>query len=245
MPLILGSRSTIPGFEDGLINAVPGQDVILNVTFPDNYGAKELAGKAAQFATKVNKVEAPKLPELDDAFAKIFGIEEGGVEKLQEEVKQTLESQLAQALHRKLKAEVMTKLGESYKTMEVPKALVRQEAEQLAEQAKQQFKQEFNADVFMERAKDRVILGLVINEIIHHDNIKADPDRVRKIIEEMAERFDHPEQVVSWYYQQKEKLAEIQSLAIEDQIVDKIISAATIVEKPAAATDVLNMEGVR
>lgn len=248
MPLVLGSHSTISGFEDGIINAKKGQAVALNLTFPENYGAKELAGKPVQFAITVNKVEAPQLPSLDDAFAEKFGVAEGGMEKLHQEVKQTLEQQLTQSLRQKLKAEVMAKLADAYRQVDIPKALIQREAEHLRNQMQQQFAQykmpqmpEMNLDMFTDRAKERVTLGLVVNEIIEREQLKAEPAKVRAIIEEMAQRYDHPEQVFNWYYHDKARLAEIEALAIEDQVVDKIMEAATVVEKPTTAAEILSL----
>ncbi len=252
MPLILGSHSTIAGFEEGLVSSAKGQQVVLNLTFPDNYGAADLAGKPVQFTITVNRIEKPTLPDLDAAFAEKFGVKEGGTEKLREEVKETLEQQLAQALRQKLKVEVMNKLSTMYKELSIPKALVQREAEHLMKQAQQQFAQfknakapEFNLEMFTDRAKERVTLGLVINEIVKRDNLKPDAAKVRKLIEEMAQRFDHPEQVVAWYYQQKERLAEIEALALEEQIVDKVLNEATVVEKITTASEMLSMGGVQ
>jgi trigger factor len=252
MPLILGSHSTISGFEEGLINSNKGQEVTLDLTFPENYGAQELAGKPVQFKIIVNKIEQPKLPEFDTEFAETFGIKEGGIDKLRTEVKQTLEQQLSQALRQKVKAEVLGKLAALYKDLQVPKALIRREAEHLQKQAQQQFAQlktakhpQFEIDMFMDRAKERVILGLIINEIIKKDKLKADPATVRKLIEDVASRYDHPEQIVTWYYQQKDRLAEMEAMALEGQIVDKILAEATVVEKTTTASEMLSMGGVR
>jgi trigger factor len=250
MPLILGSHSTIPGFEDGLLNANVNQDLVLNVTFPENYGVKTLAGKPAKFNSHINKIEEPQLPELNDAFAEKFGVKEGGLQKLREEVTSTLKKQLSYALKNKIKAEVMAKLAEAYKNLEVPKALIQRESEHLMKQTQQQFAQykgatlpQFNIEMFADRAKERVILGLVVNEIIQRDQLKPEAAKVRELIEEMASRFDEPEKVMGYYYQNKERLAEMESMALEEQIVDKIAALATIVEKPGKASEILSMEG--
>jgi trigger factor len=252
MPLILGSHSTISGFEEGLINSNKGQEITLDLTFPENYGAQELAGKPVQFKIKINKIEQPKLPEFDAEFAEAFGIKEGGIDKLRTEVKQTLEQQLSQALRQKVKAEVMGKLAAFYKDLQVPKALIRSEAEHLQKQAQQQFAHlktaklpQLEINMFMDRAKERVALGLIINEIIKKDKLKADPATVRKLIEDVASRYDHPEQIVTWYYQQKDRLAEMETMALEEQIVDKILAEATVVEKTTTASEMLSIGGVR
>ncbi len=252
MSLILGSKSMIPGFEEGLIGVTPGQDLTLEVTFPENYHSKDLAGKPSQFITHVNKVEEPLLAELNDEFAAKFGITEGGLEKLRAEVKDTLNKQLSLTLRNKLKAEVMSKLAKAYKVLEVPKTLVQKESANLMKQMQQQFAQfsgakmpEFNADMFADRAKERVVLGLVVNEIVDKHHLKPEAASVRKLIDTIAEHYDHPEKVVHAYYQDKNRLAEVESLAIEDQVVDKILAEAMVVEKPEKASEILSNAGAQ
>jgi trigger factor len=240
----------IPGFEEGLINARVGQTLILDVVFPENYHAKTLASKPAQFDTHINKIEEPLLPELNDAFAEKFGVSEGGMEKLREKVKETLTKQLSQALRQKLKAEVMSALAKSYKNLEIPKALIQKESEHLMQQMQQQFMQfkgtqlpDLGWEMFADRAKERVTLGLVVNKIVQTTHLKPEPTQVRKLIETIAERFDHPEKVVNHYYQDKKRLAEIEAMAIEEQVVDKILLEAMIVEKPGKVSEILSGEG--
>ncbi|HEV2614592.1 MAG TPA: trigger factor [Gammaproteobacteria bacterium] len=250
MPLVIGSKATIPGFEEGIIGAKKGETVTVNVTFPENYGSKDLAGKAAKFVITVNSIEEPALPELNDEFAKSFGVADGGIEKLRAEVKETLQKQVSQQIRQALKADVMKKLAEAYKTLDVPKVLISAETEQLKKQAEQQFAQfqgakmpEFTTEMFAERAKERVILGLVVNEIVKRDKIKADPAKMRQLIEEIAERFDDPARIVHWYYEQKDRMAEMESLAMEEQIVERIVKDATVVEKPIKAAELLSLGG--
>lgn len=250
MPLVLGSHSTIPGFEEGIVGSKTGQKINVDVVFPENYGSKDLAGKPAVFAITVNKIEEPKLPEINDDFAKKFGVTEGGVEKLRDEVKQTLVKQVEQQIRQALKADIMKKLGENYKNLEAPKALIKAEAELLKKQAEQQFEQfrgakkpEFSLEMFLDRAKERVVLGLVVNEIVQRDKIKAEPAKVRQLVEEIAERFDDPARIVHWYYEQKDRMAEMESLALEEQIVERIVKEATIVEKPMKASELLSLGG--
>ena len=146
--------------------------------------------------------------------------------------------------------ETMKKLAESYKNLDTPKVLLHSEAENLKKQAEQQFSQfkgakmpEFSAEMFVDRAKERVILGLVVNEIIKRDKIKPDAAKIRQLIEEIAERFDDPARIVHWYYEQKERLAEMESLAMEEQIVEAIVKEATVVEKPIKAAELLSLGG--
>jgi len=250
MPLVLGSKSTIPGFEDGILNATVGQDITVDVTFPENYGSKELAGKPAKFEIHVNKIEEPHMPELNDAFAEKFGIAEGGLEKLRAEVKETLQKQLSYSLRNRLKSEVMTKLGESYKDLDVPKALIERESKNLLAQMQKQFAgfgggkaPQLAPEMFADRAKERVTLGLVLNAIIERDNIKPDAAKVRQLIEEVSERFDDAEKIKRHYYQNHDRLHEMEGLAMEEQVVDKVLAEATVVEKPAKASEILGNQG--
>ncbi|MDX2165322.1 MAG: trigger factor [Gammaproteobacteria bacterium] len=250
MPLVLGSHSTIPGFEDGIVGATKGKTVSVDVTFPENYGSKDLAGKAANFKITVNKVEEPQLPELNDEFAKAFGVKEGGIEKLRAEVKETLQKQVGQQIRQALKVDVMKKLFEAYKTIDVPKALIKVESDHLLKQAEQQFAQfkgaqkpAFSTEMFADRAKERVVLGLVVNEIVKRDQIKPDAAKVRQLIEEIAERFDDPARIVHWYYEQKDRMAEMEALAMEEQIVERILKEATVVEKTMKAAELLSLGG--
>jgi trigger factor len=251
--VILGSKSMIPGFEEGLIGVTPGQDTTLETTFPENYHAKDLAGKAAQFITHVNKIEEPLLPEINDDFAAKFGVTEGGVEKLREEVRETLIKQLSLTLRNQLKTEVMSKLAKAYKDLNIPKTLIQGEAEHLRKQMLEQFAQfrqgqsaklpELSLDMFTDRAKERVILGFVVNAIVSEYHLKPEAATVRKLIETLAERYDQPEKIIHAYYQDKERLANIESLAIEEQVVDKILTEAMVVEKPGKASEILNPAG--
>jgi trigger factor len=250
IPLILGSKSMIPGFEEGLAGVTSQQALTLEVRFPENYHAKDLAGKPAQFHTRVHKVEQPVLPEINAAFAEKLGIQEGGIEKLQTQVKETLNTQLTHTLRNQLKTEVMSKLAKMYKDLEVPQVLVQKEAEHLKKQMQQQFAQlkaaklpDLNLDMFLERAKERVILGFVVNKIVETHQLKAEPAKVRQLIENIAARYDQPEKIIHAYYQDKSHLAEVESLAIEEQVVDKILEESVIVEKPGKASEILNAAG--
>lgn len=254
MPVVLGSNSMIPGFEAGLVNTTAHQDLVIDVTFPENYGAKDLAGKPAQFAIHVHKIEEPTVPELNDEFAQKYTLdghkkEEASIEKLKEEVRKTLEKQLKGSLQHRIKNEVLQKLYEAYKSTELPQGLVKQESLHLLEQTQKQFAQNmktassklpaFSPEMFEDRAKERIILGLVIREIIKHHDLKAQASKVREIIETIAERFDEPEKAIHYYYSDNKRLKEMESLALEEQVIDAIMAEATIVEKQVSLTELL------
>ena len=251
MPLVLGSHATIPGFEEGILEAKTGETVTVNVVFPENYGSKDLAGKPAVFTITVNKIEEGILPELNDDFAALFHVskEQGGFEKLKQETRETLEKQARIHVRQALKTDVMKKLAEAYTDVAVPAAFIKRESYNLLEQMKKQFSQyrgmklpEFSLEMFAERAKERVLTGLVVNEIIKHEKIMPDDSKVRELIQDIADSYDNPESIVQAYYDNEERLADIKALAIEEQIIDKIMSEATVIEKPVKISDLLGME---
>ncbi|HIQ52182.1 MAG TPA: trigger factor [Pseudomonas pachastrellae] len=237
--LVLGSGRMIPGFEEGLVGAKAGDSLTLNVTFPEDYQNLDLAGKAAEFETTVQAVAAPVLPELDDEFFAQFGVTEGGLDGFRAEVRKNMERELRQAIKTKVKAQVMDGLLES-NTVEVPKALISSEIDRLREQAAQQFGganfdvSQLPAELFEEQAKRRVSLGLIVAEVVKQNDIKPDNDRVRAMVEELASAYQEPEQVVNWYYQNEQQLGEIQSVVLEEQVVDTVLQKAQVTDKKVA-----------
>ncbi|WP_373187438.1 trigger factor [Halopseudomonas sp.] len=240
--IVLGSGRMIPGFEDGLVGAKAGDSVTLNVTFPEDYQNLELAGKPAEFDVMVHSVAAPALPELNDEFFAKFGVEEGGIEGFRAEVRKNMERELRQAIKTKVKTQVMDGLLAT-NSIDVPKALVSSEIDRLREQAVQQFgganikPEQLPAELFEEQAKRRVSLGLVVAEVVKQNEIKPDNDRVRAMVEELASAYQEPEQVVNWYYQNEQQLAEIQSVVLEEQVVDTVLQKAQVTSKQVPYED--------
>jgi trigger factor len=231
VPVVLGSGSMIPGFEEALVGAKAGDERSIDVTFPENYGYKEIAGKAAKFAAKVNAVEEPHLPELNDEFAKNFGIGDGGMSALRAEVRKNMERELEQAVLTANKQAVMDKLIE-LNNVDAPQALVASEAEALMEQMRQNMHipkgKSINLDpaMFEPQAKRRVALGLVLSELIKSNGLKVAPEKVRARVDALAASYERPEEVVNWYYSDKGRLAEVESLALEDQVVEWVLGQA-------------------
>jgi trigger factor len=240
--IVLGSGRMIPGFEDGLVGAKAGDSVTLKVTFPEDYQNLELAGKPAEFDVIVHSVSAPALPELDDEFFAKFGVEEGGIEAFRSEVRKNMERELRQAIKTKVKTQVMDGLLAT-NNIDVPKALVSTEIDRLREQAVQQFgganikPEQLPAELFEEQAKRRVSLGLVVADVVKQNDIKPDNDRVRAMVEELASAYQEPEQVVNWYYQNEQQLAEIQSVVLEEQVVDTVLQKAQVTTKQVPYED--------
>ncbi len=249
MPIELGSGRMIKGFEEGLIGAKAGDDVTLNVTFPDDYHAKDLAGKPAQFDTHVNKVEEAKLPELNDDFAKKLGIKDASVENMHKEIKASMQLELDGRLKTQLKSSVMDALINAHQ-FDVPTPLVEEESEaiknNMLENLKQQGMQDqgmqVDASMFADQATRRVKLGLIMSEIVKSEKIEADEDRVKKKIEDIAAPYDQPQQVIDWYNGDKQRLAEVRALVTEEQIVDWAMEKAKVVDKSVTFKDFMNSE---
>jgi len=235
--LVLGSKTMIPGFEDGLLGASAGADVELNVTFPEEYQAEELKGKAAVFKTKVHAVSESTLPELNEEFFARFGLESSDLEAFRADVKKNMDREVKQALKQKLKEQVFDSLVK-VNDIQVPAALVDGEIDELRKQAVQQYGQGLELDhtmlpkeMFEEQAKRRVTVGLLVQEVMSSAEIKLDDDLVRSTVEEQASTYQEPEQVVEYYYSNEEALNQVKNLVLEDQVVDHLLSSAKVTEE--------------
>lgn len=245
--LELGAGRMIPGFEDDIIGKKAGEEVTVKVTFPEEYHAENLKGKDAEFAVKVNKVEAQELPELNDEFVTKFGISEGGVDALKTEVKANMTRELGQALKAKVKEQVIKGLLEAH-DLEVPKALIDQEVNVLRQQAMQRFggqvdannMPELPAELFEQQAKDRVRTGLLLGEFIRTNEIKADDAKVKEIIETQASAYEDPTEVVNYYYNDEKLLENVRNLATEDQAIEMILEKAKVEEKSVSFDEIMN-----
>ena len=234
--LVLGSKRMIPGFEDGLVGLSAGEEKTLSLTFPEDYHSKDHAGKAVDFAVTVNSVSESVLPELDDDFFSSFDISEGGLEAFREEVASNMARELKNAGKNNIKNQVIEGLLKTH-NVEVPKSLIASEVNALRQQAMQQFGGVQNIDpsmlpndLFTGQAERRVALSLIMNEIVSSNDLKPEPDAVRALVEEMAESYEKPEEVVKWYYSDKEQLANIEALALEESVIDMIVNAAKVSE---------------
>ncbi|NLQ16780.1 trigger factor [Marinomonas sp. M1K-6] len=233
--LVLGSNTMIPGFESGILGAKAGEERTIAVTFPEDYQAENLKGKEASFKISVSEVAEQILPELNDAFVEKFGLEEATIGALRAEVRKNMERELNQAIKSKLKNALFEGLS-SINEVEVPSALIDQEVDALRKQAAQQFggqgfdASQLPAELFQDEAKKRAKLGLLISEVIKQDDLKVDDDRVRAFLEDMAQAYQEPQQVIDFYLKNKEQLAQVQSAVLEEQVVDKLLESAQVTE---------------
>lgn len=237
-PVMLGGGMMLPDFENALEGMKEGETKTFDVTFPSDYHATDLAGQKVQFEAVVKKVEGPKLPELDADFARALGIKDGDLVKMREEVKANLEREVKKRLMAKVKNQVMDALL-AVNNIDVPKALVDMEAEQMAENARKDMQARgmdaknmpVDASWFTDQAVRRVKLGLVLAELVKEKDLHAKPEQVRTIVDEYAQTFEDPKEVVRWYYSQPQRLAEAEALALENNVVEWTLANAKPVDK--------------
>lgn len=245
-PFVAGAGRMLPDFEKGVLGLTTGQTKTFDVTFPEDYGNKELASKTAQFEVTAKLVEAPVLPEVDAEFAKQLGIPDGDVAKLREDIKKNLEREVSQRLRSRTKASVMEKLP-ALATFDLPKSLVVAEQGRLAEQAKNELKSRgvdvskipVPEDAFTEQAEKRVRLGLLVGELVKENKLQARPDQIKKQIEEFAQAYENPGEVVRWYFSDKDRLAEVEGLVLEQNVVDLALTKGKVVEKKLAFDELM------
>ena len=238
VPLTLGSGSMIPGFESGLVGMSKGEVRTLELSFPADYRVANLAGKPASFEVTVHRVNEPRLPDLDEAFVRSFGVADGTADSLRADVRANMERELEQRLEAALKERVMNLLMER-NPVDVPAALVADEAQRLRNQAKGDLTRaghssalELPLSLFEEQARRRVWLGLLVGEVIRTQGLKVDGERVRRKIERLAESYEQPDDVVSWYYANHDALRPVENLVLEDQVADWVVTRLQVEDEP-------------
>lgn len=224
--IVLGEGRMLPDFEAALMGMKGADTKTFDLTFPADYQV-ELAGKTVQFTVTVKVVNAPKLPEIDAEFAKSLGVLDGDIAKMREEIKANLERELKKRIQTKTKDQVMAALMD-VATLDLPRALVDAEIGRLQEQAVQDLQArgmttkdlQLPAELFIERAEQRVKLGLILNEVVKKNELKATPAQIRTVVEEHAESFEDPQQMVRWYYNDAQRLQEVEGMVLEDNVVE-------------------------
>ncbi|UTT85209.1 trigger factor [Vibrio pelagius] len=245
-PLEMGAGRMIPGFEDGIVGKTKGMEFEIDVNFPEDYHAENLKGKAAKFAIKVNKVEARELPELNEEFVAKFGATDG-VEGLKAEVRKNMERELKQAVKNRIKEQAIDGLVKE-NDIDVPAALIDQEIGTLRQQAAQRFGGNTEAadqlprELFEEQAKRRVVVGLLLGEVIKSEELKADDEKVKAIIEEMATAYEDPSEVIAYYEQNEQMMNNMRNVALEEQAIDAIIAKAQVSEKEVSFNELMNQQ---
>jgi len=233
--LTLGSGQMIPGFEKAIVGGKTGEEFPIEVTFPEDYQNEDLAGKDAKFDIKIHKVEEPQLPEMTPEFFQQFGIDAEDEETFREEVKKNMERELKQAVSNKVKNDVVDGLLEVTE-LEVPNALVDQEIDRLRQDAVQRFGgqvdfQQLPKEIFQDQATRRVKTGLLFQEVVKANDLKAEPEQVEEKIQEIASTYEQPQEVIEHFQNNPEQKAQIESSVLEDAVVDYVLEQAKVKEK--------------
>ncbi len=235
---VLGEGRMLPDFEVGVRGMKPGETRVSPVSFPEDYGSKDLAGKTAQFEIVLAKAEEPELPEVDEQFARQLGVEDGDVARMRADVRANLEREVSQRARARTKTNVMEALPQAA-SFDVPKALVASEEAALTERARADLqsrgvdvaKLPIPEGVFAEQAEKRVRLGLIVAEVVTKQGLQAKPDQVRKQIEEFAQAYESPDEVLRYYFGDRERLAQVEAIVIEQNVVDWTLANAKVTEK--------------
>lgn len=256
--LVLGSGRMIPGFEDGIVGMKKGEEKVIDVTFPEDYQAENLAGKAAQFKITVKLVEKPKLPEIDAEFLKTFAVtEEEGVEKLKADVRKNMDREVKNGLRNQVKSATFDALVAA-NDVEIPSAMLAQEIDRQRQQMIQQFTQQFGAqgaqsfdssmlpdDLFKEQAEKAVKLGVLVSKVLADAKIEVDPARVEAYIDDIASSYEDPTEVIEYFKNDKQQRAQIEAVVLEDQIVDHILASAKVTDTAISYEDLLKEQQAR
>ncbi|WP_410681264.1 trigger factor [Avibacterium paragallinarum] len=243
--LAMGQGRMIPGFEEGIVGHKVGEQFDIDVTFPEEYHAENLKGKAAKFAITLKKVEVMVLPELTDEFVAKFGPNTKTVADLRAEIAKNMQRELKNALTARVKNQVIEGLIEQ-NPIDVPAAAVEQEIDVLRQQAAQRFggnqqqAAQLPRELFEEQAKRRVQVGLLLAEVIASNELKVDEDRVNAMIDEIASAYEQPAEVVEYYKNNKELMNNIRNAVLEEQAVDAVLAKAQVSEKAASFDEVMN-----
>ena len=251
-PFVLGEGSMLADFEAAVAGLKAGESKTFDMTFPAEYQATELAGQSVTFDVSVKQVGEPVLPEIDGAFAKALGIGDGNVEKMRAEIEGNLKREVNKRLQNRVKDQVMEALLK-VNPVEAPKALIDMEIDHLVQNARQEMAQRGGAKMkdfpiqrewFADQAKRRVTLGLILSEAVKANELQPKPQQIKAIVEDAAQSYEHPQEVVRWYYANPQRLAEIEGIAIEDNVVNWVLSQAKVVDKAIAFDELMGARPV-
>ncbi|MFC0820055.1 trigger factor [Moraxella marmotae] len=248
--LVIGSGRMIPGFEDGMKGMKAGEEKTITVTFPEDYQAENLAGKEAQFVITVKEVKVATLPELNDEFFALFGVIEGGLDKLKADVRKNMEREVKHAGRNQVKQAAFDALLEKNE-FDVPKAMLEQEIDRQRQMMLNRFAQQFGQnpatfdsnmlpnELFEDQALRAVRLGVLVSQIIETQELQVDQERVTAFIAEAAENYEDPQEVIEYYTNDKAQRAQVESVVLEDQVVDYLLGQAKVSEKQVKYQDLL------
>jgi trigger factor len=243
---VLGERRMLPEFEAAVTGMSTGETKTFDLRFPDDYQSKDVAGKTAQFTLALNEVGEPRLPAVDSEFAKTLGVGEGDLGKMRAEIRANVEREVKKRIDAQIKQQALQVLMDAT-PLEVPKSLVELEARQLVERAAADLqsrglkieKMPFDPGAFEGAAKRRVTLGLIIAELARAEGLQPKPAQVRALVEQEAQSYESPAEVVRWFYMQPERLSEMEGLALESNVVEWVLAKATVSDKPMAFEELM------
>jgi trigger factor len=244
--IVLGEGRMLPQLEQGLVGALIGEKRDIRVNFPADYRATELAGKEAIFATEVKKIEEPSLPELDEEFCTAFGVTEGGVAKLREDVRANMNRELAQALRNRNKSAVMEQLYNG-NPLDIPNVLLEgqirdMQVEAMRRAGAKDVSQAPPREPLVEPARRRVALGLLLNDIIRREKIVVERARVNERLDEMVSAYGDAAAMKRAYLQNADAMRQIENLALEDQAVEWVLAHAKVRDKASTFKELMNFE---
>lgn len=236
--VVLGEKKMLPEFEANMLGLSPGTSKAFELTFPADYHGKDVAGKLAKFELTVKLIEEPHLPEVDAEFAQSLGVADGNLVQMRAEVKANIEREVKKRAQSDLKNKVMQVLLDTTK-LDVPKALIEMETQRLVQATRSDLEARgmkmeqlpLNPEMFEQQARRRVSLGLIMAEMVTQHELAPKAEQVRALVEEQAETYEHPDEVVKWVYSQPQRLAEMESLVLEDNIVAWVLDHAKVEDK--------------
>jgi trigger factor len=243
---VLGEGRMLPEFEAATVGLKVGESKTFPLAFPEDYHGKDVAGKTAEFTITLKNLEWAHLPEVDAEFAKSLGIEDGSVEKMRDDIKVNLEREVNARIKARNKEAVMEALVKSTE-MDVPKVMIEQDSQRLAEQTRQDMAQRgmdvkslpFPADLFATKAERRVRLGLILSQLVSENNLQATQEQVKAQIEDFAQSYEDPKEVLKYYYSDRRRLGEIEALVLEENVVNYVLGKAKVTAKDIAFDELM------
>jgi trigger factor len=235
---VLGEKKMLPEFEANALGLAPGASKSFELNFPADYHGKDVAGKLANFELTAKQIEEPHLPEVDAEFAKTLGVDDGDLVQMRSEIKANIEREVKKRAQNDVKNKVMQVLLDTTK-IDLPKALVEMETQRLVQSTRADLEARgmkmeqlpLNPEMFEQQARRRVSLGLIMAEMVKQHDLAAKPEQVRAMVEEQAESYEHPDEVVKWLYSQPQRLSEMESLVLEDNVVAWVLKHAKVEDK--------------
>ncbi|MFK3737767.1 trigger factor [Massilia sp. TN1-12] len=243
---VLGEGRMLPEFEAATVGLKVGESKTFPLPFPEDYHGKDVAGKTAEFTITLKKLEWAHMPEVDAEFAKSLGIEDGSVEKMREDIKVNLEREVNARIKARNKEAVMDALVK-HTEMDVPKVMIEQDSQRLAEQTRQDMAQRgmdvkslpFPADLFATKAERRVRLGLILSQLVQDNNLQASQEQVKAQIEDFAQSYEDPKEVLKYYYSDRRRLGEVEALVLEENVVNYVLGKAKVTSKDIAFDELM------